>query len=627
MTLSLASRWADCDRCGRCRGRLAVYAPSWPTAVQVVVLGTRAPWRAQGAGADDPRVARLVHVLRSRLGLTEVECVGDVLVACGAGNEVLPDEVAACTARLVENAVQATPKVIVFADRRTEALAAAAGQMSDACWSPSGAPWVPAVVALPDLEPVLRAVGDLLDRRPTALPGPVLSVSAYAGSLMPVLGAHGGARARLQTGKSKRHPRVNTELYEQHLLGDAVVSLVHTKGPWPFAVIVIRNSTCNADAEAVMKTALSFFSTSFILEDAASGDVHIYVALPVRSVTTSYGHGALVLRTFLEFMGMRWRRYTGEAEDGVTRAVLSEVAAAPAEPPMLPFGAGWARRGSTGTVESDIVAFINWMQQRDDADFLRAERMVRAALKFETDKWRERHRRRMREWLQEKELELDLKGVSDADLPAGWEPLTHQLSPSALAVARAGVRSHGTFSRRVVLLVDELAGVVDKLDVETLMMAWLSTKPMVDEGIAADPASARSRVLREIQRRYRPWHGVPARFWTVIERRVKAQWMKPAVLSAGSPNMTLHALLRTAFFLSRRFYRARSITCVIHFTAFERYTGSNTAKQVRVLLENANIMSMLKGSVNGVRSRTYSLPPDLWPASRGEPRVFRTTGL
>ena len=243
-----------------------------------------------------------------------------------------------------------------------------------------------------------------------------------------------------------------------------------------------------------------------------------------------------------------------------------------------------------------------------------------------TEQWRARHRSRLRSWLRDQELELEHGPRAAGDLPADWASVAPRLTPSALLIARAGVRCHGTFARRAALLVDELATIVDRDDVERLMLEWLS-KSVVDEDIAADPAPGREMIRKEIARRYRPWRGIPARFWQIIEDRTRATWArKPTMNATSSGPMTLDALIETAFLLAGKFYRARTPTRCIHYADFESFTRANTAKAVRMLLADAGVISITKDYIKGKQSRTYTIAPDLWPPRAGEFRLFRMPG-
>jgi hypothetical protein len=302
--------------------------------------------------------------------------------------------------------------------------------------------------------------------------------------------------------------------------------------------------------------------------------------------------------------------------------VLAEVAACSAEPPLLPFGRGWRRGGSTESLAQQIVDFTNWARRHDSSDFIKADAAVRTTFGVGA-KWRARDRARVRERLLERELGLERDDVHTGagDLPSGWHAVDAQLSAAAKLIARTGVRSHGTFTRRVARLVDELGDLVDRTDVEQLMSEWLA-KPMVDEGIAAAPSLARTKVLREVDWRYRPTRGVPLRFWAMIEQRVREQWTK-SPLDGGPAPLTLDALLLSAFFVSAKFYKARTPILGIHYDAFEHVTKSNTARTTRLFLTSAGIISVVKEYREGSHSRTYGLAADLWPPRDSEVRVFR----
>jgi hypothetical protein len=176
------------------------------------------------------------------------------------------------------------------------------------------------------------------------------------------------------------------------------------------------------------------------------------------------------------------------------------------------------------------------------------------------------------------------------------------------------------------ILVKELADLVPRLEVETLMRSWLSGHEHVDENLAADPTGVERQMQRLIENHYDRLRGVPVRYWQLIEQRVLASWNKMSGrMTAGaaqktSANRITHdAIRKTAFFIARDFYRTRSIERVMGSTTFERVTLTNTAYKVRrLLLANHDWLIQSGEALQGRRSRRFKLAPDLWPPRRGE---------
>lgn len=118
------------------------------------------------------------------------------------------------------------------------------------------------------------------------------------------------------------------------------------------------------------------------------------------------------------------------------------------------------------------------------------------------------------------------------------------------------------------------------------------------------------------------------RFWRLIEARVIAAWTKCVIALPttslqrkvkATSRFNYDAIRKTAFFIAREFYTRRRQELRLASPTFERFTLSNTAAAVRLLLTtDRDWLVLIREAVEGRRSRTFKIADDLWPPRRGE---------
>ncbi len=627
--------WEDCSRCDRAGHRLAVHAPSWGVHARVVVLGIRASWAAQAAAAPDPDVAIVVHVLRTRLGLREEECVGDALVACGAGDVITPDHVAACSARFMDQ-TGPLPVVVVAVSRRAYALATSAGLVDGNTWAPCGSQGpVPLVCHDGPVDDLVASVGKLLGASPGATPPDGRSqLPGFASQLYQLLGGHAGHREHRLTGHAleddedravpKPHGPLREEDVAEHLGGDAIMTPKHSRGPWRFVVVRVpfkASAVHVANFEATARAVRQALPNSYVLESTRTRELRLYVNVP-RNM--SHGQAALLVRSFLAGRGLRWTL----AGDPRGRSVLAEVAVVPTEPVALPFAPGWGH--DSRPLEPQLKEFISFLSVRDTRDFDAAEREVERVYGV-PERWTPSKRGRLLTALRTEELAFatrDLPSGWATALGDGWSVVEPRLTSAAQRIGGLGVLHDGARDRWTRYLVEELADLVPRNDLERMMSVWLLHQQHVDEQLAVHLADGAARMKKVIDRRYKTLRGVPARFWALIEPRVETAWKyfhgQPASFckNKDEARVTYNHVRLTAFFTARLMYQHRSRERLMASPTFERFAGPNTARLVREVLVDRSWLVLEREASEGKRSRTFKLREDLWPPRKGEPVLF-----
>jgi len=378
-----------------------------------------------------------------------------------------------------------------------------------------------------------------------------------------------------------------------------------------------------ANFEATSRAVRQALPNSFELENTGTGEVQLYVSVPDGM---SYGQGALLLRSYLAGRSLRWA-LAGDARD---RSVLAEVVAVPAEPVALPFSPGW-RHGAM-PLETQVRDFISFVSARDTRDFVAAEREVETFWDV-PKRWTHAKRVRLRRALQEQEVSFSrsvkLPGVWATELGGAWPGVAPRLSSSAARVAGLGVLHDGVRDRWARNLVEELADLVPKDEVEALMSLWVQHHHHVDEQLVARPIDGSTWMHKTVDRRYKTLRGVPERFWNLIEPRVAHAWQmlhahatNLYLLNKDEARVTFDEVRRTAFFFARDMYQRRVRERIVPSWTFERFSGHNTSRLVGQLLADRSWLVLHRGALAGHRSRTYKLREDLWPPRRGEPVLF-----
>jgi len=176
---------------------------------------------------------------------------------------------------------------------------------------------------------------------------------------------------------------------------------------------------------------------------------------------------------------------------------------------------------------------------------------------------------------------------------------------------------------------------VPRADVEIVMQEWLRMQTDREELLLADRSRVEQKLRRVIERQYKPFNGVPVRFWKKIEQDVQDVWniytsnKYPTLLdditthTETRQRITLERLLRTAFFIARGFYSRQAFDRIVPRREFERFTLSNTSKSVRcVLSSGGRWLVQTQREIPGVMSRRYALVTEAWPPRRSEAVLF-----
>jgi hypothetical protein len=613
-----------CERCDRYRRRLGIFSQRWDEA-RVVVMGLAASRTAQLTNHVDPSHQRLLDALRSRLGLLEDECIGDVLIACGLGQDVSPDEVAACSFRFL-----AGQRLVVFTSPRCGALAQLAGLLD-----PHGKLGGCVTVTLKDpedLDAAVNLVGLRLSVSPKPSPTPNRApLSALAADLHAALGACRGVGMReLNERVWKRRPakRLTPWLVQQHLEGRCWVAPFRPHGPWPYVVLDLDRH--NAMQEAAFEDTLAWVQSQLphgmIVQSSVSEGAHVYVRLPPK---TNYNVAAFLMRAFVTAEHMRWRSETGS--NG--RRVQAELIEVPDHPPRLPFGIGSHILGSTAPLEDQVREFLAFLSDGNAGDYEQAARAAQQALGMGR-RWGINDRARAEAWFAKEELGLGegvLPAVADDD---PWAPLLPSLPLHLRFVAVNGVPTYGSRTRWTTELVGALVDIVPRRQVEDLMLYWLEHRPHVSEDIELHPTAVAETTLELIDKKYNALGGVPAAAWMQIEASINEfiEFRNNARVVPGGMlalrgishpfKYSRDQLRTTAFFVARGFFEARRRIRSVRRTEFERYTGSNTAHDVaEILTKGGKWLKFYERHMEGRRAKRYEITLR-WPVPASDLVLF-----
>jgi hypothetical protein len=583
----------------------------------VVVIGTTASRTAQACGTFDPALLRFVDVLNERLHLAEGACVPDILTACGLG-EVLPDHVAACSARFSKQT--ARPKAVVFYNQFAEHLAARAGLLDHEDWAPLGAARIP-VVRFDDIDDLLAQLGDLLwhaVRPPVPVNRALLSTEAPL--LYAALGEHRG-QGRREIGAERWKRRKGRGLtvadVKAHLAGDVLVAPFHPRGAWPFIVIDVdrHNALQEKHISETCRKVMQLFPHALEIMSSASKGAHYYVRLPPG---VTYEEGALVVGARLAMADLR------SIDEGGVRAELCEV---PEQPVRLPFGRGSAIPGSREPLEKQLRKFLKFVASGSTADYLNAKQVVAIKLRMRGATSIE-HRKKLRRFL----LESELRDVRRVELPSDdpWQPLMGRLPPALQKMASGGVPAFGTRTRWTIALAKALSNLVGPDDARALMLHWLRERSHRSEDITMNPDAAEEQTVRVLRDVYKN-AGVPVRFWIPVmnalnsffKARRETNMFWPSITERlKAPDEIPSEVRQTAFLILRKFYEKQSVRRYIGRREFEELVGKNRARDVERLLAEGTWLILVRQYNRGTQSRYYQLSSVLWPPRPGEERLY-----
>ncbi|MDC3956859.1 hypothetical protein KEG38_23570 [Polyangium jinanense] len=632
--VTLSNRWRDCTRCARHQRRLAVYAPVWPEEVEVVVLGAGASRAVQAAQTPGPDLLVVVEALQRELGLSEKTCIADYLAACGMGTRLTADEVAACAQRFVQHAASgAGPKVIVFFGQKALGVAFEAG-LVDAdglTWRPVGAT-VAKVVTIEDhraLGKGIQRVARLLQKNAAPMRKENRGLlSAKAQDLLHALGdhtGHGVLEAEASWNRSKRG-RLSIRHVQAHLAGKYYVAPFHPKGSWPFVVIDVDRH--NAVQEAVFPKTLGslqkLFPKSVAIRSSPSGGIHFYVRLPPG---LSYADGALVLRAFVTLHKLRWH-HAGHRQ----RSLRAEIVEVPEQPVRLPFGHGSFLLGSSKALHEQFDEYIQFIRRADHDDFDKASRYVGKKLKLGGHSLLVRRGLLLKSMLAEEVRGLPRLPLGDTD---PWQEVIKKLPDSLQIIAASGIPAYGTRHRWTRALVEHLVDLVPPENVRSLMRHWLHNRDHVSEDWEVDPALVERQTVTIINGIYKKLHGVPEEFWSHIEQHILATFQlnsRPRVgsnehsLTAGRTGWNfqfeLEDIVRTVFFIARRFFDLGRRERTVSFREFGRFVGKDNARVMRRMIVGMGAWLWQTASAEpGKHARIYRLTDAVWPPTPG-PRLF-----
>jgi hypothetical protein len=633
--VTLAERWKDCARCERHQRRLAVYAPVWPKGVEVVVLGAVASRAVQAAQMPGPDLLVVVDALQRELGLSENTCMPDHLAACGLDTRLTADEIAACAQRFMEHAASgACPNVIVLFGQKAQGLAIEAGLVDAAgsTWKPAGAVIPARVVTIEDhrtLGKGIQHVARLLQKNI----GPIRResrtlLSAKAEDLLGVLGdhtKHGVLKAETSWNRSKRRS-LGVRHIHAHLAGKYYVAPFHPKGAWPFVVIDVDRH--NAVQEAVFRKTLGnlrkLFPKSLFIRSSPSGGIHLYVRLPPG---VSYADGALTLRAFVTLRKLRWHNAGGRE-----RPLRAEIVEVPDQPVRLPFGYGSFLLGSTKPLHEQLDEFIQFVQRADHGDFDKASRYVDKELQVGGHSPLVRHGMLLKSMLREEVRGMPWLPLGDTD---PWQKVIEKLPDPLQIIVAYGIPAYGTRHRWTRALVEQLVDLVPPEDVQSLMRHWLHNRDHESEDWEVDPALVERQTATIIEDIYKKLHGVPEEFWKRIEQNIVTTFQVNSRARVGSPEHSFMAarmrwhfqfkledMLRTAFFIARRFFELGRRERTVSFREFGRFVGKDKARVMRRMIVGTGEWLWQTASAEpGKHARIYRLTDIVWPPAPG-PRLF-----
>lgn len=643
--LKLLPAWEDCRRCERHRHRLGIFAPAWPAAAKVIVLDVVATPATQIVGKADPPVRRVIEELRERLGLDEDQCVGDVLVACGVGARVSPDEVAACASRLATQApCEDGPRVVAFLTNAAFMLAQDAGLVCTVdgrlAWKPVGSTSAADIVVVENNDKMAESIAGCLGRtcRPPAPEPGRAALALRAPALFGVMGDHLGVRILEKGGRNWgtwKDYVVDEDALRRHLEGHhGWLSPFHPQGAWTYVVIDLdrHNAIQEEVFDETLKKVRRAFPSSIALTSSSSGGVHLYVPLPPA---WEYAHAALIVRAFVTLKGLRWPQ-TSER-----RAIWTELVEVPQQPPRLPFGVGSGMLNSHKPLDRQLDDFLASLKRRAAAkDFERARDEVFKVLHVGDPGGALTPAARRK--LERKLLELEVEHVPAAELDPSdpWAALDphHKpkpraaLSHAAWKVATCGVPAYGTRYRWTEKLVAELGDLVEPAEAEALMVHWLRHRPHLSAGIATDIDAAETATRMTIRRHYKRLAGVPVRIWKMVEKKIFSAYRslrtRPAALYllrrrplARMQKLDLDDVLATTFFVLRKFFQRKTDVRALPTAELARFVGKDDARLIRFLLADGGQVLWRAGDpVVGKKSTVYRLV--LFRARAFEPRIF-----
>ncbi|UQA61355.1 hypothetical protein [Polyangium aurulentum] len=445
--------------------------------------------------------------------------------------------------------------------------------------------------------------------------------------LLHVLGDHTG-HGVLEAGaswKRSKRGRLGANHVRAHLAGKYYVAPFHPKGAWPFVVIDVDRH--NAVQEAVfpktLKTLQKLLPKSLALQSSPSKGVHLYVRLPPG---VSYADGALVLRAFVTLQKLRW--YNAGARG---RPLRTEIVEVPDQPVRLPFGQGSFLLGSQKALHEQLDDLIAFIQHAGHDDFDKARKYVDEMLHLGGHS--PLVTRRM---LLDSILAEEVRGLSRLPLENTdpWQKVITKLPAPLQIIAACGIPAYGTRHRWTRVLVERLADLVPPEDVRSLMLHWLHNRAHVSEDWELDPALVEHQTVTIIENVYKKLRGVPEVFWKRIEQCIGTTYWGVSRARVGSHDhagtgrrswnsqFELEDILRTAFFIARRFFELGRRERTVSSREFGRIVGKNDARLMRQMVVGEGVWLWQTGSPEpGKRSRMYRLTDIAWPPMPG-PRLF-----
>lgn len=634
--LTVLPGWDGCERCPRHAHRLGVLAPTWSVRPRILVLTLRATRASQAVGDLDPRVEAFARELEGALQLERGDVATDVLLACGLGHEVSVDDVAACSARLVENQRKwGSPELVLLVGPHTAAVARGAGLLT-ADPSGGGERWAPVGVSSCPIERHDQAVvtNDLLDRLAHAL-----GVTRTArprrrrvAVLAPLLkGALGEAEGCATRGLVDSHwvRRKRTPLTEDmiagHLRRSRFVAPFRPKGPWPFVVIDIdrHDALQAAHFDETIARVKSLFPRSLWIRSSESGGFHVYVRLPPD---TTYADAASWLEYYFAWKKLLFIEKVVKRPGGRTTRLRSARLEVPSQPVRLPFGAGSGIDGSTASLKARVDAFCRFVTSAPFDEFERARAEVAAANKKKVFGGPAKRRRLAREV--ERAMVADLAPVK-LESTDPWASVLADLDAPLRVVATRGVPALGTRTRWTERLVDTLFSLKPPDEVERLMLSWLYEREHASEDIEVDLMAVEQAIVAAVAERKRKVVGVPERVWTAVEaevlaavrRRSNTIGRRPvnAPVIYQRPKLEQEAR-RAAFFVCLEFFSKRRHEVRLSADRFfARFVPKDDVAELKEILLEGTWLKSRGWYIAGKQSTTFWIAANLWPLIPGEP--------
>lgn len=593
-------RWSDCRRCSRWQHREGVVAPKWPGSCSVLLLDEHMPVDCQILGELPPRLLRARTLLVSELGMSEKEVALDALCACGVAPDPTPDEVAACAARLSQRAPSQL-KLVGFVRERALSLARQAGLVRNDQWHPHGSYERAPTVLVEDLDRLPQVVAQYLGRTP---PPPKKTAVACTSALLRALPQHDRYRILRPTDgewKTHRGP-LTTGLVRQHLKGRLWVGPDSPTEHWNYVVldVDVHGALQRSKFTSTLGKLKSHFRNACFVQSSSSGGVHVYLRLPPG---VKYGRAVLRVRAYLNLKGLRW-----VAHD----KLIAEAVEVPRQPPRLPFGAGSFLLNSTDDIGEQCREFINYITTAPTTYYERIVEEVDGKVHWGASRrFTPAVGRRLRE-LAEAQYGGEAAPVLEPGDP--WNSVVHNLSEAERTIATRGVVAYGTRFADTKRLVDALTDLVPEGAAVTLMGYWLNNRNHASKDIASRPQLTYRETMDLVRRAYK--YGLPERAWRgrgISYDVIQAYFAHPRV-----HQFRVSSVLKTAFYIAKKFYvvgvSERSVTAL----EFERFTGKNTAREVRAILTRGNTwLVQCSSPVPGQKATGYRLIK-YWPLRPGE---------